>query len=46
MTALELWTRVAIWILIGGSIAVFGWFLRDLLRLARPRRRTPPPEER
>ena len=35
MTALELWTRIAIWVLIWGSIAVFGWFVRDLVRMSR-----------
>lgn len=28
-------TDVAIWILIGGSLAVFGWFLLEVGRLAR-----------
>lgn len=32
MSGLELWTRIAIWLLIGGSLAVFTWFVRDLLR--------------
>jgi TRAP-type C4-dicarboxylate transport system permease small subunit len=35
MTALELWTRIAIWLLIWGSIAVFCWFGWDLLRMSR-----------
>ena len=35
MTALELWTWIAIGVLILGSSAVFVWFARDLLRLAR-----------
>ena len=33
--AIELWTRIAIWVLIWGSIAVFGWFVRDLVRMSR-----------
>lgn len=32
MTGLELWTRIAIWLLIGGSVLVFAWFAYDLLR--------------
>jgi hypothetical protein len=32
---LELWTRIAIGVLIWGSIAVFSWFARDLLRMSR-----------
>lgn len=35
MTALELWTRAAIAVLIGGSLVVFIWFLRDLMRMGR-----------
>ncbi len=35
MTGLELWTRIAIWVLTWGSIAVFIWFVRDLLRMSR-----------
>lgn len=35
MTAMELWTRIAILVLIWGSIAVFIWFARDLLRMSR-----------
>jgi len=35
MSSLEFWTQVAIWILILGSIAVFAWFARDLVRLGR-----------
>lgn len=32
-------THVAIWILIGGSLAVFAWFLVEVRRLARRRAR-------
>lgn len=35
MTGLELATRIAIWVLAGGSLAVFVWFLSELLRMAR-----------
>ena len=35
MTPLELWTRLAIVLLIGGSALVFAWFARDLARLER-----------
>ena len=35
MTALELWTWISIAVLMLGSCAVFIWFLRDLLRMAR-----------
>ena len=33
MTALEWWTWVAIAVLILGSMGVFVWFVRDLMRL-------------
>lgn len=32
-------TEVAIWVLIGGSVIVFGWFLAEVVRLARRRRK-------
>jgi hypothetical protein len=35
VSALELWTRIAIAVLIVGSLAVFVWFVRDLLRMMR-----------
>jgi hypothetical protein len=38
---MNLWalaTDVAIWILIAGSLAIFGWFLVEVVRLARERR--------
>jgi hypothetical protein len=38
---MNLWalaTDVAIWILIAGSLGVFGWFLVEVVRLARERR--------
>jgi hypothetical protein len=38
MTAIELWTWIAIGVLIVGSCAVFVWFARDLLRMAREKR--------
>jgi hypothetical protein len=39
-------TEVAIWTLILGSLAVFGWFLVEVARLARSDRdrRHPPPD--
>ena len=33
VTALELWTWIAIGVLTIGSAAVFGWFVYDLMRL-------------
>ena len=39
MSGWELGTRIAIGVLLAGSIAVFGWFLRDALRLLRQRTR-------
>jgi hypothetical protein len=30
-------TDVAIWILIAGSLGIFGWFLVEVVRLARER---------
>lgn len=51
MSALELWTRVAIGVLTLGSLIVFVWFVRDLLRMGRegPAHRAapadPPPRE-
>lgn len=38
MTALEFWTGVAIGILIVGSLTVFAWFVRDLVRMGREER--------
>jgi hypothetical protein len=38
MSALEWWTWVAIVVLVVGSIAVFFWFARDLIRMAREER--------
>jgi hypothetical protein len=38
MTALELWTWIAIGVLIVGASAVFVWFLRDVLRIWRRNR--------
>ena len=38
MSALAWWTWVAIVVLVAGSIAVFVWFARDLLRMAREER--------
>jgi hypothetical protein len=35
MNVWSLWTWVAIGVLIFGSLAVFAWFLRDLLRIRR-----------
>jgi hypothetical protein len=35
MSAWELWTWVSIVILIGGSLAIFAWFLVDALRWLR-----------
>lgn len=35
MSALELWTRVAVAVLIFGSMGVFVWFVRDLIRMVR-----------
>lgn len=35
-------TGLAVWILILGSVAVFGWFLAEVARLARRRKRPPP----
>lgn len=37
---MNLWalaTDVAIWILIAGSLGIFGWFLVEVVRLARAR---------
>ncbi len=42
MNAWELWTRIAIAVLELGSIAVFAWFLVEVVRLARARHRRPP----
>jgi hypothetical protein len=46
-TSLDLWTRVAILVLEVGSVAVFAWFLVDVVRLSkrheRRRRHDPPP---
>lgn len=41
MNGWTLATDVAIWTLILGSLAVFGWFLAEVARLAR-RRKDPP----
>jgi len=35
MSSLQFWTVLAIWTLILGSLAVFAWFARDLVRLGR-----------
>lgn len=35
MTKWEVYTWLAIGVLVVGSLAVFGWFLRDALRLYR-----------
>ena len=35
MTALELCTRAAILLLVGGSMIIFAWFVKDLARLER-----------
>jgi phage protein U len=37
---MNLWalaTDIAIWILIAGSLGIFGWFLVEVIRLARTR---------
>lgn len=39
MSAWEIGTRVAIGVLLVGSVAVFGWFLGDAIRLFRRRTR-------
>lgn len=41
MTAWDVWTCVAIGVLEIGSVAVFGWFLVEVVRLARARRSAP-----
>lgn len=38
MTSLELWTWIAIGVLIIGSSLVFIWFVRDLLRMGLEKR--------
>ena len=43
MSGWELATDAAIWTLIGGSLVVFGWFLVEVVRLAR-RARNPDDE--
>ena len=35
MNPWDLATHAAVWILIGGSSAVFGWFLVEVIRMAR-----------
>lgn len=42
MSAWALATELAIWTLILGSVTVFGWFLAEVVRLARRRSRPPP----
>lgn len=42
MSSLAFWTWLAIGVLTLGSAAVFLWFLRDLLRMAREARAAPP----
>jgi len=37
MNVWALATDVAIWILIGGSLGIFGWFLIEVIRLLRER---------
>lgn len=37
MNVWALATHVAIWILIAGSLAIFAWFLVEVVRLARER---------
>ena len=39
MSAWEWATEIAIWTLIIGSLLVFGWFLAEVIRLARRRSR-------
>jgi hypothetical protein len=49
MTVWTLATGVAIWTLIAGSLAVFGWFLAEVTRLVRAEQRPAdeePDEER
>jgi hypothetical protein len=45
MSVWALATDVAIWTLIAGSLAVFGWFLAEVTRLVRAEQR-PADEER
>lgn len=45
MSGWALATHVAVWVLIVGSLAVFGWFLAEVVRLARKRRRGSPGED-
>lgn len=47
MSGWALATDIAIWTLILGSLAVFGWFLTEVARLARRRgrRKDPPPRD-
>lgn len=40
MSSWEIWTRIAIAILVFGSVAVFAWFLVEVVALARGRRST------
>ena len=35
MSAIELWTRLAIGVLVVGSLLVFVWFACDLVRMSR-----------
>ena len=50
MSGWELGTRIAIVVLLVGSVAVFAWFIGDALRLFEGRRRgkalRPPPDGR
>ena len=46
MSVWEIATWIAIAVLIGGSLAVFAWFLTHLVRLNRATRESPAPPRR